>query len=249
MALPDPDELIWYTSKTIYGQSIKMSRRTAAHLDWTKAELAREHPGAALLIIQGCYNTGVAASAGTHDYDAVLDVYIPGWSFSETQKFLRRKGWAAWWRYPPLFSSHVHMVSLGYTTRVGIYVPGQVSDYYAHKTGLVGHYSDSSWHPADIAATVFQYFSQSAPKEDDMPTPQDLLAAKIGGDATVKDALNAILDLQHAMAEMRQHTVDRDNALADQLDAVMAEVKDDATRTQLAKVRERLVEVAGTHGK
>lgn len=161
MTAPDPNELITYGQKTTGGSSFTCSRRTAAHLDYTKKRLAAraKKDGVAyrLEIIQGSYNTGVAASAGTHDFDAVLDVRIVDMPWLKAQRFLRSLGWAAWYRYPPLFSEHIHMISLGYTTKVGIYVPGQVSDYYAHKTGLVGHAPDPTWHPADIDATIFDY--------------------------------------------------------------------------------------------
>lgn len=154
---------------TIAGRIFRCSRRTAAHLLWTIDELARLHPKARLVIIQAPFNVGVAASAGTHDKDAVLDVEIVGLDWWNAQAFLRKCGWAAWVRYPPTFSWHIHMVSLGYPGEVGIYVPGQVRDYYAHALGLAGQHasgSDPSWFPPDIDATVFDY---DAYQEANMP--------------------------------------------------------------------------------
>jgi hypothetical protein len=46
---------------------------------------------------------------------------------------------------------------LKWVSRVGQYVPGQVTDYYAHKNGLVGSAPDNTWHPDNIKATIFNY--------------------------------------------------------------------------------------------
>lgn len=150
------DKIYW--GKTIYGKKAYMGRRTGAHLDATIAKLKSVYPNAKLHIIQSAYNTGVKASAGTHDKDACLDVYIEGLDWWTAQAFLRKCGWAAWYRYPPKFGRHIHMISLGYgAAPVGYLVPGQVEDYYHHRTGLVGHAADPSWHPVDIGTTIFNY--------------------------------------------------------------------------------------------
>jgi hypothetical protein len=44
-----------------------------------------------------------------------------------------------------------------FVSRVGIYVPGQVTDYYAHRSGLVGSAYDNTWHPDNIKNTIFNY--------------------------------------------------------------------------------------------
>jgi hypothetical protein len=150
----DSDELILSEHRNIYGARIRMTRRTDAHLTWTISLLPK---GCTLRIIQGCYNTTVAISKGTHDFDAVFDVEIVGMSWFSAQHWLRAHGWAAWVRVPPTFSYHIHMVSLGYTGRVGEYVPGQVEDYYNHLGGLVGYDPDESWFPDNIDATIFDY--------------------------------------------------------------------------------------------
>jgi hypothetical protein len=140
---------------TLNGVTFRAGRRTAAHLAWTDDGARRR--GALLRVIQPCYNTGVGASAGTHDFDGVLDVEVEGMAWLDGQRFLREHGWAAWYRFPPTFGNHLHMVSLGCPGPVGVYVPGQVDDYYAHRNGLKGHDRDVTWHPADIDSTVFDY--------------------------------------------------------------------------------------------
>ena len=165
--MSDAAEVIWVT---FGGKTFRCTRRTAAHLLWTAERLEERYPSAYIYVMQGSYNTGVKASAGTHDFDAVLDVQIVGMEWKEAQIFLRQCGWAAWVREPPTFGWHIHMVSLGYPGQVGIYVPGQVEDYYAHRSGLAGHAPDPSWHPADIDSTIFDY---DAWKAAHMPLDKD----------------------------------------------------------------------------
>ena len=153
--------IIYYSQPNVYGTYFKCSKRTAAHLDHTKSELKKR--GKSLKIIQGCFNTGVDASAGTHDGDAVLDVEIFGMDWYQAQKFLRSLGWAAWVRTPAQgFSYHIHMVSLPdykykFVAKVGQYVPGQVTSYYNHTSGLIGEAPDITWHPDVIRSTIFDY--------------------------------------------------------------------------------------------
>lgn len=168
------------------GKTFRCSRRTAAHLEFTAERLSERHPEARIVVIQPPYNTGVAASAGTHDFDSVLDVQIVGMEWWDAQRFLRECGWAAWVRSPPTFSWHIHMVSLGYPGRVGVYVPGQVDDYYRHALGLKGQHNsgaDKSWFPPDIDATVFNFAEWEAAtmplNKDDLDKIEALLDKKV----------------------------------------------------------------------
>jgi hypothetical protein len=242
--IPDPNEKIRYADNGVFGQAIYMGRRTAAHLDWTKARLAAKHPGARLVIIQGAYNTGIDASAGTHDFDACLDVQIIGLDWWANQRFLRECGWAAWYRYPPTFPNHVHMISLGYgDAPVGIYIPGQVVDYHEHKTGLVGHAYDPTWHPVDINATVFSYPDYIRSQEDDMPTVQDLLDAKINSDADVRAALRAAVRTDANVGRLLNLLPKINGGFRDihkALDDLSNQAKNDATKQAVANVRSRV---------
>ena len=93
-------DLIYYSQPNIYGRKFRCTKRTAKHLDRTKYRLKKlgekRKKSYSLRIIQGCYNTSVSASAGTHDYDACLDVEIVGLGWAEAQKWLRQQGWAAY---------------------------------------------------------------------------------------------------------------------------------------------------------
>ena len=197
-----PDEKItWQGHTTTSGGAVYGSRRSIAHLEATD-EAARKRYGTGLQVMQSAYHTGYAPSAGTHDFDAVYDVAIPGVPWRDQEHFFREQGWAAWYRYPPTFPNHIHAVSLGYTTRVGVYVPGQVADYYAHRSGLAGHVADSSWHPADIDSTIFNY-SAWAQAQEEIVTPEDI--DKIAA-AVVKRLLDT--DLYPRLGKVEQTVAD-----------------------------------------
>jgi hypothetical protein len=151
---------------TRLGHTFKASRRTVAWLDWITAEFARIFPAADLVILQTCYNTGVAASAGTHDFDACFDFdwsgHIPRRTstarWRRFQRFMRNHCAAAWWRHTGSWSAesswHVHCFPLPanlktFTTKVGVYVDGgasqgkagyssQLADYLHGAFGLAG---------------------------------------------------------------------------------------------------------------
>jgi hypothetical protein len=188
--MSNPREIVTYDQPSTGHGFFACSLRTAYHLDYTKKRLARLHPGAQLVIIQGCYHTGVGVSEGTHDRDTCLDVRIVGLEWMEAQSFLRAAGWAAWWRrtWQGPWADHIHMISLGfaaYDLPVGIFIDGglsqfgpprrtssQVVDYYAHAWGLEGLHdpgSDPSWFPADIDATVFDFEDWEQELEANMP--------------------------------------------------------------------------------
>lgn len=179
---PKPTDMVAWSKKTTSGHSIRGSFRTICHMNRLN-NLAIGKYGRELQVIQPDWNTGVAASAGTHDFDACWDVYIPGVSWWEQQRFLRKNGFACWYRHPPLFGNHVHGFTLPpregnsisddfkvHGFKVGVYVDGgwstrgrqvassQIEDYYNHAFGLAGQHekgSDHSWFPKDIPSTIF----------------------------------------------------------------------------------------------
>lgn len=164
------------------GRTFTAGERTWAALFAFQAWLDKFHPLWFVYVIQGAWNTGVAASAGTHDKDRVLDVAIVNRktgrrTWLRGRKWLRMHGWAAWWRHTLSWllpsSWHIHMVLLGGSCPVGYLVPDQIDDYYGHRTGLVGHLLDPGWYPNDIDATIFDFEAWLREMEDDMPAPKD----------------------------------------------------------------------------
>lgn len=198
---PKPSTLVQWSRKTTGGKQIKGSFRTICWLDRVN-DLSKKRFGKEIEVIQAPYNTGVSASAGTHDFDACLDVNIPGVDWWTQQRFFRANGSAAWYRYPPKFGNHIHLIVLppreGQSInddfrvigiKVGKYVDGgwsvygsqvtssQLGDYYDHAFGLSEMHipnSDKSWHPEDIASTIFdlpKYVKGRAPKEAPVDKP------------------------------------------------------------------------------
>lgn len=155
------------TRHTVAGTTFLSCDRTAAHLAWTVEELKRVHPFARLIILQPCYNTGVQASAGTHDKDAVFDVKIDGLGWWDAQLFLRRCGWAAWFRHTGLWASpkawHIHMISIpeGLDNSP---TPLEIGKAYAAAGIVVGRYIDGGYTTTgSVVATsqVDDYFDHS----------------------------------------------------------------------------------------
>ena len=227
----DPQEKIrWQGHVTMYGRPVYGSRRSIAHLEYTNQRSLKKF-NEEIGIIQSAYNSGVEASAGTHDFDATYDTYIAGVDWWSQQRFFRECGWAAWYRYPPAFGRHIHMISLGYNTRVGIYVPGQVNDYYRRALGLKGQHNtgaDTSWFPPDIDKTVFDYGAWKKKEQDDMANADEVLKV-------LKDFRGDFNDFQKLMKAREERTLKwrkefraaigrRFNATDAQLDEIEAEI-------------------------
>jgi hypothetical protein len=133
---------------TIAGQTFKASRRTIWHLRWTIWLLALRHPKARLVIYQPCYHGGYARSSGTHDYDCVFDVWINGLTPWRAQRFLRKRGWGAWFRHTGIWAPrsawHIHMISLPSGLPANP-TPAQVGAAYARLGLKVGKYIDGGY--------------------------------------------------------------------------------------------------------
>lgn len=179
---PKATTRVMWSYRDTSGRKVTGSFRTIAFLT-RMSNAAERRYGARIHVIQPPYNTTVAASAGTHDYDDCLDWYIPGVSWWEMQKFWRANGGWGWYRYPPKFGNHMHggclpvregkSISDDFKVggfKVGKYVDGgyslygyqvtssQIEDYYNHAFGLSGAHtknSDKSWFPSDIESKVW----------------------------------------------------------------------------------------------
>lgn len=165
-----PTMMVMWSKKCLNGKIFKGSLRTVAHFNFMN-DMAVLEFGREIECIQPPYNEGVEASAGTHDLDACKDWYIPGVSWWEMQRFGRKYGDGCWYRRWPLFSNHIHGLTLppmegvsraddfavaGF--EVGIFVPGQLVDYFNRAFGLKNQHtpgSDKSWFPKNIGKTIF----------------------------------------------------------------------------------------------
>lgn len=165
----------WH-KKSMYGKTVYGSVRHIAHLDRLN-NLSTARFGKGIVIIQPAYSSTVAASAGTHDYDACVDLYIPGISWWTQQRFFRAYGLGCWYRpTSSKWSNHIHGFTLpphsgtGWSNdfaehgfKVGKYVDGgwstygrlvtssQINDYAIRAFGLANQHragSDRSWHPS-----------------------------------------------------------------------------------------------------
>jgi hypothetical protein len=164
---PNSTKIVRWSKRDTSGRVVKGSLRTICHLNRLN-NLALNRHGVEIEIIQPPYNTTVAASAGTHDFDCCVDLYFPGLAWYTQQRFFRANGLGCWYRHPPLFGNHIHGFTLpkpegeshldDFATPVGTFVPGQLDDYYRHAFGLKNQHDsnlDHSWFPSDINATVF----------------------------------------------------------------------------------------------
>lgn len=180
---PKVTRLVRWSKKTWTGKRVSGSFRHICHLNRLN-NLSLRRFGRELEIIQPAWNIGVKASAGTHDMDSVVDLYVPGIDWWEQQRFFRANGLGCWYRHPPSFGNHIHGFTLppvegvvrsddfamaGF--RVGVFVPQQLADYYAHAYGLAGSGhtpgADPSWFPRRIEDTIFdldQYVARRAAK-------------------------------------------------------------------------------------
>lgn len=124
------------------GHTFVASRRTVAWLDHLIWQFNRTFPKARLVILQPCYHSGVAASAGTHDFDACFDLWfagkMPGITYRRKglrfSRFMRNRGASGgWfrrtgeWANPYAWHFHCFPLPVGlkkFTTKVGIYIDG-----------------------------------------------------------------------------------------------------------------------------
>jgi hypothetical protein len=104
-------------------------------------------------LAQGSFSNSVAASAGTHDGDAVVDVRTTGVGLNPTQivsllRALRDAGFAAWIRDErDGFPDHIHAACIA-DPEMAPLAKAQVVDYDKGLNGLRGHAKDrNSYRP------------------------------------------------------------------------------------------------------
>lgn len=128
-------------SRTTYGGKT-VNQRTKVML-----QAAAKEFGGPLVLTQGSYNKGVAASAGTHDGGGCVDISVDGMSSSRRVflvQCLRRAGFAAWLRTPSQgFAYHIHANAIGDREMAGV-AKEQVQQYFNGQNGLSGHGADTN---------------------------------------------------------------------------------------------------------
>lgn len=173
---------VMWSRTTTNGKAVTGSLRSIAHLDHLNT-LSIKKFGKPIDVFQSAFNTGVALSKGTHDYDACYDVRILGVPWLTQQAFFRANGAGAYARVagwptahihyftlPPVFASGTvaerygkaglkvgYLVDGGWTTQGRVIASSQIVDYYQHRDATSDHAIDSSWFPSDIDASVFDF--------------------------------------------------------------------------------------------
>lgn len=126
-------EKFTYQDKTIQGSTLK------------KLQRAQQLLGGRFNLLQGSFNTSVAASAGTHAGGGVIDVDKDASSWLGAVSALRHVGFAAWHRDPSQgpWGHHIHAVEIGNPT-LSAPAAAQVQSYLGGGTGLAG-YQTGAW--------------------------------------------------------------------------------------------------------
>ena len=162
---PDPAEIITY-------KGWRMSRYTAAAIAVLEMKLGFE-----IGIVQGPYNKGVGASAGTHDLDGVIDLSPYKWRKKVT--VARRNSWAMWHRraLAGVWGEHCHGVLKRAKPMASLAVYQLETAYPAQRDGLAGNAVDTfPVHPP------LERFDYNEWWSDELLTQQiDGLTAKING--------------------------------------------------------------------
>ncbi|WP_416903838.1 peptidoglycan-binding domain-containing protein [Micromonospora echinospora] len=122
-------------------RGVRVNTRTRSMLFEAERLLGRQ-----LSITQGSYNTGVGASAGTHDGGGALDLSVSGLSSATRTDILRRLrtvGFAAWLRTPSQgdWGYHIHAIALADTDQ-STGAQNQAGDYYLGRNGLANRGPD-----------------------------------------------------------------------------------------------------------
>ena len=105
-------------------------------------------------LTQGCFHTGVAASAGTHSGPGAFDMYSAGYTPEQKEIIgmaLRKVGFASWRRRESQgpWNEHWHGIAMD-TEGLPPVAARQVTSYLNGRTGLVGNREDPDPRPKEI---------------------------------------------------------------------------------------------------
>lgn len=134
--------------KRVYRDGRIVNQRTLDMLERAEARY-----GGKFYVVQGSYNTGVGASAGTHDGGGAVDLSVKGLRVNDAVKALREAGFAAWYRAPlaGVWGAHIHAIAIG-DPELASGARNQVTAYYNGRDGLAGNRVDNTWRPKTIKA-------------------------------------------------------------------------------------------------
>jgi hypothetical protein len=119
--------------------------------------------GSTLTLTQGSYNSGNAASAGTHDGGGALDISVTGLSTATRTtvvRQLRTVGFAAWLRNPSQgdWPYHIHAIAISDTDQ-STGAQHQAGDYYLGQNGLANRGADDG--PAVTPKRTWEEYQRS----------------------------------------------------------------------------------------
>lgn len=134
--------------RRMWFRGVQINRRTKALIDRAEWIMQNElgYPGFSFSFSQGSYNTGVSASAGTHDGGGALDIRDSGLGTKKVDamvKALRMAGFAAWsrGRGHDSFDPHIHAIAIG--DKEVAWLAGQQQKAYANgRNGLSNNARD-----------------------------------------------------------------------------------------------------------
>lgn len=123
----------------VYYRGARVDRMTAQALSRMEARLGYE-----LTIIQGSYNTGVGASAGTHDGGGAVD--LAPWDWQRKVRAGRDIGFAMWYRSSAEgpWPNHIHGILIG-NEKASPDAKAQVAAYKSGRNGLANNGPDTFW--------------------------------------------------------------------------------------------------------
>ncbi len=127
----------------VWWRGFHLDNRTVSALEWVEKK-----SGQTIILTQGSYNPGgVSASAGTHDGGGTVDIrtiHLSRKKRIQLMHWLKKAGFAAWYRKPPVFPYHIHAVLLAHRT-ASAGAKAQMTSYLNHRSGLVGDAYDPTF--------------------------------------------------------------------------------------------------------
>lgn len=136
--LPEPAHT--YSRVGYGGKTVNVRTRTML-------QTAARWANVSFSLTQGSYNSGVSASAGTHDGGGVVDIDVDDWGSATRSRVvvaLRKAGFAAWLRTPAQgFSYHIHACAIG-DREMSSGAKNQVQAYFNGRNGLANNGADDA---------------------------------------------------------------------------------------------------------